>query len=260
MAGFKVPAIDDGDDPPFGLASHRGGCVAGANSTAGAVGQGRARRPAASALPVVSGPAGLAGPAATAWPAGADGLLGLGARGVLVEKAQRLLNALSQPSPGLVVDGRFGRQTAAAVTEYQDRLGLRIDGLVGPQTWQALRQGRVARRRSVSPLAKAQATTAGVPFNQLKSVEPKAPTEVLHPIKLHLMPLPLVKPPAWWPQAAAKPYAAEPFGATLTNASKQGTLDGDGRVGYEQLPPGSCEFVFKDFYKKIEAALAPPGP
>lgn len=38
----------------------------------------------------------------------------------------------------LVVDGKYGPQTAGAVTRYQKNKGLIVDGRVGPQTWKAL--------------------------------------------------------------------------------------------------------------------------
>lgn len=40
--------------------------------------------------------------------------------------------------PQLVVDGSYGRQTRAAITEFQQRAGIDVDGLAGPQTFGAL--------------------------------------------------------------------------------------------------------------------------
>lgn len=37
-----------------------------------------------------------------------------------------------------LVDGYFGATTSRAVRDFQGRNGLRVDGVVGPQTWQAL--------------------------------------------------------------------------------------------------------------------------
>lgn len=39
----------------------------------------------------------------------------------------------------LKIDGSFGSLTEAAVKSYQRRQGLRVDGVVGPKTWAALR-------------------------------------------------------------------------------------------------------------------------
>ena len=45
------------------------------------------------------------------------------------------------PNLGLVVDGIFGPLTEAAVEEFQQGASLPVDGIVGPQTWNALPDG-----------------------------------------------------------------------------------------------------------------------
>ncbi|WP_199320311.1 peptidoglycan-binding protein [Leptolyngbya sp. FACHB-261] len=40
--------------------------------------------------------------------------------------------------PNLPVTGYFGDETAAAVENFQQAAGLAQDGVVGPDTWQAL--------------------------------------------------------------------------------------------------------------------------
>lgn len=56
-----------------------------------------------------------------------------GARGAEVKKLQQIL--------GLKDDGIFGPQTRMAVVQFQRLHGLAIDGVVGPQTWTALLRG-----------------------------------------------------------------------------------------------------------------------
>ncbi len=246
MAGFRIPALDGGDDdPPFGLASQRGGCVAWRHAGQGLVGHDSARPPTVPA-PSAQLHGALVPPPSRHLAAGARPLLGLRAHGAYVVEAQTLLNRLIEPSPGLAVDGEFGRRTRAAVVHYQQRCTppLRVDGLVGPETWAALLEGRTVRPRNGATHAREETATADVPFERL---QPLAPATVLHPIRLHLVPVPLLDPPAWWPKAAPQPYASEPFSAELTNRSVAARLDGDGRVGYTELPPGSCSFRFPDF-------------
>jgi peptidoglycan hydrolase-like protein with peptidoglycan-binding domain len=58
-----------------------------------------------------------------------------GSTGSSVQILQTGLNGKGYP---LVADGVFGSQTDAAVRRFQADRGLRVDGVVGPQTWQAL--------------------------------------------------------------------------------------------------------------------------
>jgi len=62
-------------------------------------------------------------------------VLQIGSRGGDVKILQGGLNGIGYP---LVADGIFGPQTDAAVRRFQSDRGLRVDGVVGPQTWKAL--------------------------------------------------------------------------------------------------------------------------
>jgi peptidoglycan hydrolase-like protein with peptidoglycan-binding domain len=66
-----------------------------------------------------------------------DPTLNQGDSGAAVTKLQQLLNA---KGINLRVDGVFGDETRAAVVKFQQQNGLVVDGIVGTQTWQALRQ------------------------------------------------------------------------------------------------------------------------
>lgn len=55
-----------------------------------------------------------------------------GSKGEAVKELQRLLC-------GLEIDGSFGPLTEAAVIEFQKANGLTVDGIVGPETWGALK-------------------------------------------------------------------------------------------------------------------------
>lgn len=51
---------------------------------------------------------------------------------------QRKLNNLYHVSPRLVVTGTFGQKTKKAVKQFQTLKSITVDGIVGPQTWNAL--------------------------------------------------------------------------------------------------------------------------
>jgi uncharacterized protein (TIGR02594 family) len=63
-----------------------------------------------------------------------------GSKGHGVQHLQTVLNKSLPHSPPLAIDGHFGQRTEAAVRIYQASAGLAIDGVVGPQTWKALRR------------------------------------------------------------------------------------------------------------------------
>ncbi|MCX5112256.1 peptidoglycan-binding protein [Streptomyces sp. NBC_00378] len=58
-----------------------------------------------------------------------------GSQGAAVTALQQLLTAHGHP---LTADGEFGGLTAAAVQAFQTEQGLQADGVVGPNTWNAL--------------------------------------------------------------------------------------------------------------------------
>lgn len=64
-------------------------------------------------------------------------LIKYGSKGSDVKWVQTQLNRLR--GAGLVVDGDFGAKTLAAVKSFQRSRRLRVDGIVGPVTWAALR-------------------------------------------------------------------------------------------------------------------------
>lgn len=55
--------------------------------------------------------------------------------------AQDDLNTLGYNTGGL--DGIFGARTQEAVRNYQQRVGLSVDGIVGCNTWRALQEAVV---------------------------------------------------------------------------------------------------------------------
>lgn len=61
-----------------------------------------------------------------------------GSRGDTVRQMQGLLVAAGFPLPVFGVDGIFGSETRGAVVAFQQARGLTVDGVCGPQTWEAL--------------------------------------------------------------------------------------------------------------------------
>ena len=66
-----------------------------------------------------------------------DSALAFGDRGDAVRDLQRRLAAAGHPIPA-DTPGVFGPETEAAVREFQSRRSVRVDGVVGSETWSAL--------------------------------------------------------------------------------------------------------------------------
>jgi hypothetical protein len=75
-------------------------------------------------------------------------ILRMGDRGPFVLDAQGQLRDLRYQVGKL--DGIFGRRTKDAVMAFQDAQGLMADGVIGPQTWMALRDAQPRPERDVS--------------------------------------------------------------------------------------------------------------
>jgi len=75
-------------------------------------------------------------------------ILRMGDRGAFVLDAQSQLRDLRYNLGKL--DGIFGRRTKDAVMAFQDASGLMVDGVVGPQTWMALRDAQPRMERDVT--------------------------------------------------------------------------------------------------------------
>lgn len=60
-----------------------------------------------------------------------------GSTGTSVRTLQRMLYNLGYRSVG-TIDGIFGDKTDTAVRNFQSNYNLTVDGIVGPQTWDAL--------------------------------------------------------------------------------------------------------------------------
>ncbi|MDX6682327.1 MAG: hypothetical protein QOG94_2366 [Solirubrobacteraceae bacterium] len=67
-----------------------------------------------------------------------DPTLRKGDRRIAVRGLQRRLLDAGYGTGEIEIDGDFGAQTEAAVKAFQEAAGIDVDGVVGPQTWEAL--------------------------------------------------------------------------------------------------------------------------
>jgi peptidoglycan hydrolase-like protein with peptidoglycan-binding domain len=101
---------------------------------------------------VTNEPTATASPEPTAfvvpdWP-----LVRVNDEGPLVFAIQHLLRAHGY---NLSVDGKFGLQTRGQVVAFQGDKGLATDGIVGPQTWAKLIQGKTVKEGNTGPAVRA---------------------------------------------------------------------------------------------------------
>jgi hypothetical protein len=61
-------------------------------------------------------------------------------QGVISDEVKQLQNYLKQLGYNISVDGNFGSGTYNTVVQFQTKMGLSADGVVGPITWEALEQ------------------------------------------------------------------------------------------------------------------------
>jgi peptidoglycan hydrolase-like protein with peptidoglycan-binding domain len=90
------------------------------------------------------------------------GTLKLGSRGSCVMVLQKWLNYVG--NYGLAVDGVFGRQTQAAVMDFQRKTGLSVDGIVGKNTWYFLSSMVSAGHPLPYPTVKTPVTPPSAPY------------------------------------------------------------------------------------------------
>lgn len=81
----------------------------------------------------------------------AQPVLRRGSRGPAVKRLQEALIKLGYKLPRYGADGVFGAETEAAVRAFQAARKLKVDGIVGPQTWTALDKALAALQKPKLP-------------------------------------------------------------------------------------------------------------
>lgn len=101
-----------------------------------------------------------------------------GSKSENVKQLQSLLNALGTQPP-LVVDGIFGKATDAAVRQFQSNSGIAVDGVVGLNTLEALKQA-VAAKGAKAPVPSLDPTPAKIDINPARDT-PSTPSPAAPP-------------------------------------------------------------------------------
>jgi len=67
-------------------------------------------------------------------------------KGSSVKTLQKELNLILKLNPPLVIDGDFGKGTYQAVQQYQRKMNLKVDGVVGKATWNNINNTHAAKK------------------------------------------------------------------------------------------------------------------
>jgi uncharacterized protein (TIGR02594 family) len=116
-----------------------------------------------------------------------------GSTGTGVLRLQQLLNSSLQNRPPLRTDGFYGPQTEGAVRLYQSSVGLKVDGVTGPETWRALEKRLVKPERSHVSKSFPHAPWLRVAIRAVEGVTED--TEDMHQESVHLFTEGAVDPP-----------------------------------------------------------------
>lgn len=127
-----------------------------------------------------------------------------GSKGADVKNLQTQLNSLGY---NLAVDGVFGKNTLAAVRDYQGKNGLTVDGIVGKNTWNSLLGNSAGNVSGASAQANTSATgvtqQTGPTANNSSSTSSKTTTT----IKSYNQPYTATAPTYTAPEAYKEPEA-----------------------------------------------------
>jgi peptidoglycan hydrolase-like protein with peptidoglycan-binding domain len=125
-----------------------------------------------------------------------------GSTGPCVQLVQQLLNQWGMtygyggfPGSGpLTVDGDFGPLTRQAVLAFQQREGISVDGIVGPQTWGRLSQMTPPVTSATSPSSTSSTGTPGNPCGEGWWVYQANGFYTLYPVEFQAVPFAVCMP------------------------------------------------------------------
>lgn len=164
-----------------------------------------------------------------------------GQEGASVRDLQRQLNAAGAQPP-LAEDGDFGAKTDAAVRRFQATAGLKVDGLVGPKTVQALQNGNsvegetTRRNRTTATASTGNTTATTAPQDPPRTTRPLTTTRGLADAGAPTA-APTTEPAAVPTSGEAASPASNPTlrrgatGAAVVELQKKLGIDDDGKFG-----------------------------